>query len=50
MSESKDTLMTILFDLHCRLLKDKGKFVVFTADAKLYEVVVSLKEYGHELK
>lgn len=51
-SESKDTLMTIFFDLNERFIKRKGNtHVVLTADAKLYEVLQSLKhEYGEELK
>ena len=50
-SENKDTLMTIMFDLHQRFIKQQGKqFMVLTADAKLYEVLQSLKhEYGEEL-
>ena len=45
------TLMTIMFDLHQRLIERQGKkFLVLTADAKLYEVLQSLKhEYGEEL-
>ena len=51
-SESKDTLMQILFDLHRRFIEGQGKeYLVLTADAKLYEVIQSLKyEYGTELK
>ena len=51
-SESKDTLMTILFDLHQRFIERKGNtHLVLAADAKLYEVLQSLKhEYGEELK
>ena len=50
-SENKDTLMTIMFDLHKRFIEQQGKeFLVITADAKLYEVLQSLKyEYGEEL-
>ena len=51
-SESKDTLMTIFFYLHQRFIEQRGnEFLVLTADAKLYEVLQSLKhEYGEELK
>ena len=50
-SENKDTLMTIMFDLHKHFIEQQGKeFLVITADAKLYEVLQSLKyEYGEEL-
>ena len=51
-SESKYTLMTIFFDLHQRFIERKGNtHLVLAADAKLYEVLQSLKhEYGEELK
>ena len=43
-SERKDTLMQILFDLHRRFIEGQGKeHLVLTADAKLYEVIQSLK-------
>ena len=46
-SESKDTLMTILFDLHfCFIEGQRKEFLVLTADAKLYEVLLSLKVTG----
>ena len=50
-SESKDTLMAILFDLHQRFIERQQKqYFALTADAKLYEVLQSLKhEYGAEL-
>ena len=50
-SESKATLMTIISDLHQRFIERQGKrFIALTADAKLYEVLQSLKhEYGEEL-
>ena len=50
-SESKDTLMTIIFDLHERFIERQGKkFLVLAADGKLFEVLQSLKyEYGEEL-
>ena len=50
-SENKDTIMTIMFDVHKRFIEQQGKeFLVITADAKLYEVLQSLKhEYGDEL-
>lgn len=50
-SECKDTLMTIMFDLHERFIERQGKkFLVLAADSKLYEVLHSLKyEYGEEL-
>ena len=51
-SESRDTLMTIFFDLHQRFIEHRGnEFLVLTADAKLYEVLQTLKhEDGEELK
>ena len=51
-SENRDTIMTVLFDLHHRFIDGQGKkFIVLAADAKLYEVVQSVKyEYGEELK
>ena len=49
--ESKDTLMHILFDLHLQFIEGPGKeHLVLKADAKLYEVIQSLKyEYGDEV-
>ena len=51
-SESKDTLMAILFDLHHRFIEGKHKqYLAIAADAKLYDIIQALKhEYGEDLK
>ena len=51
-SESKDTLMAILFDLHHRFIEGKHKqYLPIAADAKLYDIIQALKhEYGEDLK
>ena len=51
-SDSKDTLMQILYDLHQRFIKKQNKeYLTVEGDAKLYEVLHSLKyEYGDELR
>lgn len=48
-TENKDTIM---FDLHSRFLEGLGnKFLVLAADAKLYQMISSVKyEYGEELE
>ena len=52
LSESKDTLMQILLDLHKRFITgQKKKWLVVVGDAKVYDVLQSLKrEYGEDLK
>ena len=51
-SESKDTLMEILFDLHHCFIEGKNKqYLAIAADAKLYDIIQALKhEYGEDLK
>ena len=51
-SESKDTLMAILFDLHHHFIEGKDKqYLAIAADAKLYDIIQALKhEYGEDLK
>ena len=51
-SDSKDTPMQVLHDLYQRFIQGQGKeWVVVAGDAKIYEVVQSLKyEHGEELK
>ena len=52
LSESKDTLMRILLDLHKRFITGQNKkWLVVVGDAKVYDVLQSLKhEYGEDLK
>ena len=52
LSESKDTLMQILLDLYKRfVIAQKREWVVVIGDAKVYDVLQSLKfEYGDDLK
>ena len=52
LSESKDTLMQILLDLHKHFITgQKKKWLVVVGDAKVYDVLQSLKhEYGEDLK
>ena len=51
-SESKDTLMAILFDLHHRFIEGKNiQYLAIAADAKLYDIIQALKhEYGEDFK
>ena len=44
--------MAILFDLHHRFIEGKNKqYLAIAADAKLYDIIQSLKhEYGEDLK
>ena len=51
-SDSKDTLMSMLQDLHQEfILKQKRQHLVVEGDAKIYELLQSLKlEYGDELQ
>ena len=51
-SESKDTLMAILFDLHHRFIEGKNKqYLAIAAGAKLYDIIQALThEYGEDFK
>ena len=51
-SENKDTIISIIQDLHQRfIIGQKRTHVIVEGDAKLYEIFQSLKlEYGDELK
>ena len=50
-SDSKDTILHVISDLYARYMAENGhKFVVLVADAKVYEVIQSLKfEYKPDL-
>ena len=50
-ADNKDTLMSLLYDLHEQFIQKKGcQYLVVTGDAKVYEKLQSLKiEYTGEL-
>ena len=50
-ADSKDTLMVLLHDLYSRYVVQQGRqYLVVTGDAKVYELLQSLKfEYGEDL-
>ena len=51
-SDSKDTMMAVLQDLHRQfVVNQKKEYLIVEGDAKIYEVLQSLKyEYGNDLK
>ena len=51
-ADSKDTMITMLNNLHKRFIEDQGlQYLLVEGDAKLYAIVQALKhEYGDELK
>ena len=51
-ADSKDTLISLLYDLHDRYIKTaQQKYLVIEGDAKLYELLQSLKtDYRDELE
>ena len=50
-SDNKDTIIQILHELYQQFIVGQGKkYLVLVADAKLYEILQSLKfKYGKEL-
>ena len=51
-ADTKDTMMTMLHDLHGKYIQDKkAEHLIVEGDAKHFEILQSLKhEYGDELQ